>query len=182
MGRRLVLIDGWAGSGKSTLARSLAQALDRGADAGPTGVGPAIISLDDLYEGWSGPSDERFAAHLESWIALPLRHGLAVRHPVYDWAEDAFTSWSAPVDAAVVIVEGVGALHPVLARVASVRVWVEADADTRRSRVASRPGPPVHSWWERWHRVEQEYRSGHDPCARADTVVDNSCTGESIGP
>lgn len=164
-GVRLVVIDGPAGAGKSTLAAELADALEA------TGWSTAVVALDDLYEGWEGLASPGFAAHLESWIAVPLRHGLPPHHPVYDWSAGRFAGWSVLPQADVVIVEGVGAAHPVLAGIADVRVWIDAPPDVRRERLQRRAGPPPEEWLAAWQQQESAYFTAVRPRRGADWIL-----------
>ncbi len=162
---KLIVIDGPAGSGKSTFADQLNHALmQRSATV-------QIVHLDDLYEGWSGLSNPKFEAHLESWIALPVRYGLPVNHPQYDWETHRFDRWRQVPRAEFLIVEGVGALLSVLADAAHGRIWLDAATKTRANRLADRPGPAPDDWWPQWRKQEDDYFRQQEPWKSADWVV-----------
>ncbi len=156
-GTQLIAIDGASGSGKTTFAGELARELQR------RSVTVVVIALDDVYEGWDGLRSPHFESHLETWIALPLRYGLGVQHPRYDWEAERFVNWQTYPVSDFLIVEGVGALLPVLANAAQCRIWLSASMDTVTRRLAIRPGPKPEDWWPRWRRQETEYFREQEP-------------------
>lgn len=141
--RLLVTLDGPAGAGKTTLADDVWPLLAR------TGTTAEIVHLDDLYDGWAG-LDETLTAHLASWIVLPLRDGLPVRHPVYDWHAGRYTQWRDVPDSDVLLLEGVGAGQPVTAAAAALRVWVTAPPEVCRQRAIARDGGSTRDHWGTW--------------------------------
>lgn len=163
-GVRLVTIDGPAGSGKTTLAAALADAL-RARE-----VRVETVHLDDLYEGWDG-LDERLTGRLAAWLVGPLRVGEPVRHRVYDWQAGQFGGWREVPFAEVLLVDGAGAGQPVLAGVASLRIWVEAPPATCRQRGLARGGVGVVEHWDAWSRREAEHFAVSQARAGADVLV-----------
>jgi anthranilate synthase component 1/para-aminobenzoate synthetase len=164
-GGRLAVIDGRAGAGKSRLAAAVQTLL------AARGMRAQVVALDDLYPGWAGPTAPGFADDLFRWIADPLRRGRTVRHRVYDWTAGGYRGWRAVPAADVLLVEGVGAAHPVLRDLAAVSVWVEAPAQVRRVRAEARPGPAPASWWHDWAAVEDAYVAQFSPDTRCDVVI-----------
>ena len=162
---KLVLIDGRAGAGKSTLAAGLSQLL------GDAGLMVATIALDDVYDGWEGLTDPSFGAHLEAWIAEPLRAGAQPSYQVYDWARGGYNGWRLVPPADVYVIEGVGAGHPALAGISTLLIWVEAPGDVRRSRAAGRRGPPASGWWAHWRDRETAHFRRYPTRGAADWVV-----------
>ena len=159
---QFIAIDGPSGSGKTTFAGELARELQR------RSATVVSIALDDLYEGWEGLRSPQFESHLETWIVLPLRYGLGVHHPVYDWEAECFVEWQIHPVADFLIVEGVGALLPPLANAAQCRVWLSASMDTVTRRLATRPGPNPEDWWPRWQSQESVYFREQEPWKIAD--------------
>ena len=161
-GTQFIAIDGPSGSGKTTFAGELERELQRHSTT------VVVIALDDVYEGWDGLRSPHFESHLETWIALPLRYGLRVHHPVYDWEAECFVEWQIHPVADFLIVEGVGALLPPLANAAQCRVWLSASMDTVTRRLATRPGPKPEDWWPRWQTQESAYFREQEPWKIAD--------------
>jgi len=158
---RLVCIDGPAGSGKTTLAAAVADAL-----SGPVGD-VAVVHGDDLYEGWavvSGSSDrvEAFDALTDrviGWLLDPWRREAAGRHPVWDWAADAWGGWVAVDPRAVVVLEGVSMASRRLREHAALSVWVEVDPALGVERVVQRDGEGLRAEIERWQLDEARWHA-----------------------
>lgn len=163
-GVRLVTIDGPAGAGKTTLAADLAERLRA------RGASVETVHLDDLYDGWDG-LDERLTEHLSEWIVTPLANGRPARHPVYDWSAGAFGSWRDVPPADVVIIEGVGAGQPVVADVATLRIWADAPPHVRRKRDLARGAAGVAGRWDEWARREAGHFARSRARERADVIV-----------
>lgn len=155
-GRRVVvLIDGRSGSGKSTLGRALAARL-----------GAQLVRLDDLYPGWGGlRAGARIVA---DQVLRPTEPGW---HR-WDWSADVEAEWH-PIDPAQpLVVEGCGALSRASAPHATLRVWVELDAATRRQRALARDGVVYERYWGLWAAQEDAYLAEEDPRALADVEID----------
>jgi hypothetical protein len=161
----LITIDGPAGAGKSTYAAELATALT---DLGhPT----ALIAMDDLYNGWDGLLDPDLADNLRGWIVHPLQTEQAIRHPIFDWTQGRYGAWRELPSVSALIVEGVGAGHPVLGDQAEIRLYLEATESLRSERLQHRSGPPPDQWWPKWQEQEVAYFNQYDPAAHADRII-----------
>ncbi len=167
-GSRIVLIDGPSGSGKSTLARMLR---DR-AIAVPSVV---LLSLDDVYPGWDGL--DAGANEVATGVVMPLASGLAGQWRRYDWATGSKSEPTTIEPGSAVIIEGVGALHPLASSLASGRVWVDAPPATRKRRALARDGDGYRPNWDRWAAQEAAYIRHTSPQARADLVLNTSTNG-----
>ena len=168
-GLRLVGIDGRPLAGKSTLAQRMAARL-----------GAEILWFDDFVRPeaeWpsrstpSYPFDYmRHAEFLDAVTAL-ARVGRCAYRP-WDWEtlrvtdrERVFT-----LDRPV-IVEGVTALHPELAPLYDLRIWVESDAATTMAASLARG---VGAWEDEWRDMflpSAELYLATDPRSRADVIV-----------
>jgi uridine kinase len=161
----LVLVDGPSGSGKSTLADALVR------DGDPAALLPAgaqLLRLDDVYPGWDGLE----AASRQLEAVLPeMRPGGRPRWRRWDWAADAPAGWHDLDPARPLVVEGCGSLTRVTARLATRRIWVEADDAVRRARAIARDGEPFAVEWERWDAQWRAHVAREDPRRLADVVV-----------
>ncbi|PFG17164.1 uridine kinase [Propionicimonas paludicola] len=167
----LILIDGPSGSGKSTLARQLHQ---RGLDAG---LNVRLLRLDDVYPGWGGLNSG--ALEVARDVVLPLAAGRPASWRPYDWAAGRKTEPREMSPGAGLIIEGVGALHPLGSPHAALRIWVTAEPLERRQRALERDGDTYRPHWERWAEQERSYFARTRPLRRADVILDTT-TKESI--
>lgn len=158
---RLLVIDGPAGSGKTTLAAAVRQAL-----SGPDLVVP-VVHGDDLYEGWAVVAEapdrvtafEALADRVTAWLLDPWRRGEAARHPVRDWAADAWGRWDDVAPQEVVVLEGVGMASRRLRAQAALSVWVDVDAALGIERVVQRDGEAMRGEIVRWQRDEARWHT-----------------------
>ncbi len=154
---RLIAIDGPAGAGKSTLAAAIF-------DIFP---GSRVVTLDDLYDGWSGLP--RLHEQLDALLG-PLSEGRPGTYRRYDWAEGRYAETVVvdPVD--LLVLEGVGAGSLRHADLITVLVWVNAPADLAWSRVIARDGAEVEQPLHQWRLDEQEHFARENTRDRADLV------------
>jgi uridine kinase len=147
-GLRLIGIDGLSLAGKSTLAGQLAEA-----------AGGACIRLDDFVKPepewrWhdrpSFPFDYIRYDEFMAAVRRVAENGWCQYRP-YNWE----TGKTEDVDRVVkadgpVIVEGVSALHPDLAPLYGLRIWVESDA---ASTLAASVARGVGNWMREWEEM-----------------------------
>ena len=155
----IILIDGRSGAGKTTLAARLREMWP---DA-------EVVGLDDLYPGWDGLAAGAEIARER--IMLPVSRGSAARWRRWDWVTSAPGAERLTRADVPLIVEGSGSLTAASARLASVRVWLESPADSRRARALARDGETYRPHWERWAAQEDAHLAGDDPVAHATIVV-----------
>ena len=152
--RPVVLIDGRSGAGKSTLAAELAPQL-----------GAQLVSLDDLYPGWSG---------LEAGSAAVHETVLRERDPGWtrwDWASARAAEWH-PLDPdRPLVIEGCGALSRANRALATFGIWVELDAVERRRRALERE-PEFAPHWDEWAAQENAFAAREHPRDLADLVIE----------
>lgn len=145
---RLVAIDGLPVSGKSTLADRL-----------ETELGAIVVYLDDFVRPeleWRGIAQPafpfpyiRYDAFMETVATLAA--GRTARYRRYDWASGRLDEAWTDVDAAgLVVIEGVSALHPELAPLYHLRLWVESDAATTLDASLARG---VGEWEREWREL-----------------------------
>ncbi|MBQ7849668.1 MAG: AAA family ATPase [Clostridia bacterium] len=152
----LITIDGPCGSGKSTLAAALSQSL--GAD---------VVHMDDFVIPHAQKTPERLAQPggnadaarllsdvLEPWCAT----GKAVYRP-YLCHADAPGDETA-VHGRVLILEGSYCNLPAIRALASVRLFVTVDDETRMARLLGRVGEArLEAFRSRWIPLENAYFS-----------------------
>lgn len=142
-GPLVVAIDGPAGSGKSSLAEPVAAALGM----------VAVVHLDDIFPGWDGLAAA--PALLAAQVLAPISRGEPASYRRWDWQADHYAE-AVPVPASdILVVEGCGCSVGIARPYAEVRVWVEADHDTRMRRGLERDGDTFRPHWERWAAQER---------------------------
>ena len=152
---RVVLgIDGHSGAGKSTLAQNLAGH-----------YGAAVISMDHFYlpadlrtpERICSPGETIHWERMLSEVAPHLRAGKAFSYQVFDCGAMCYTH-SVQIHAApLVIVEGCYALHPNLADVYNLRVFLCCSPAVQRERILKRNITNATQFFERWIPLENAY-------------------------
>lgn len=157
--RPKVLIDGGSGAGKTQLARALVAELN-------TRLTPVtLVSLDDVYPGWSGLAA---ASLMVPGIVDDHRPG----HPTWNWELHQFSGWVDLPDDGALVVEGCGAITAASRALATAAIWCDLDAATRKVRALDRDGEGFRPWWTQWAAQEAEHWRQHRPRAVADIVVD----------
>lgn len=165
-GTVVVAVDGPSGSGKTTYAAALAAALDC-----------PLLPMDTLYPGWDG-----LAAGVERLtreVLAPIAGGEPAAYRRWDWHRDAFGESVEVAGGRWLVIDGCGASAGPARRYAAVRVWLDADAATRRRRGVARDGAAYEPHWERWASQEAALFAADRTRERADVVVH---TGPTSGP
>lgn len=144
---RLIAIDGLPVSGKSTLATRL-----------QTELGATIVSLDDfvrLEQEWRGRTAPAFPFPFIRYdeflgVVTSLSRGEGARYRPYDWDTGQLSVPREIVPDGVLVVDGVSALHPQLAPLYDLRLWVESDAATVLDASLARG---VGGWEQEWRAL-----------------------------
>lgn len=158
-GRTVVVIDGGSGSGKTVLATRLADE-----------IGAQLVGLDEFYPGWSGL---RAASELTPDVIT----GDGFR--CWNWARSEPGDWRVLDPDAALIIEGCGALTPASRALATVAVWCELDAATRKRRALARDGDMFAPHWDAWAAQEADHWARHRPWELADAVWRPVGTGDT---
>ncbi len=161
---RLVCIDGPAGAGKTTLAVELALAL---ANLVPPSATATVVHLDDLYSGWAQDISE-VGPLLSRQIVTPVLEGRSAGYRRFDWHRDTHADWVSVSPSDVLILEGVGAGHPVLAPARSMLIWVSAEPAICLERGLARDGEPLRPHWLDWQIREAAYFTEFGVAEQAD--------------
>ena len=159
----VVIIDGGSGAGKTSLATRVARAW-------PVAGRVQVIALDSLYPGWDG-LDGGAERALEG-ILRPHGRGLLGAWRRWDWERGEEAETHAVDPALGVIVEGSGILRRSTARLADVRVWVESEEHSRKSRALARDGDTYRPHWDRWAAQERRHVERDSPRELATRVVE----------
>jgi uridine kinase len=165
----LVAIDGLPLSGKTTLAQQIIKELDA-----------ECLGLDDLVRPeveWSSrdkPSYPFDFVRYDEFIdaVRSLAHNRRCCFHPYNWETGRIEELPKMVQGdGIALVEGVSVLHPDLAPLYDLRVWIESDAETTLTASFERG---VRSWsreWELMFLPSVELYLQTDPKARADVVA-----------
>ena len=161
-------LSGRGGSGKSSLCRELAAAMP----------GVAVVAGDDFLDpvdcavvtdDWRGLDRARIARELIG----PFHRGEVVRWQRLDWDSGSLAETCELPPAGVLVVEGVGVVHPALAW--DLTVWVEVDAAAaleqgiRRDRDAAIDDEVT--WREVWGPTDDAFVARFRPAETADLVL-----------
>ena len=164
-GRLVVAIDGPGCCGKSTLAGELLRFtrasvlgtddfhLPRGIDSDPQSPLP--------YRRW-----KELVAAVESLVA-----GRPASFRPIDWVSRGLLAEVEVQPAPLLVIEGIGALHPSIAGMADYRIWVDGAAPSRMRRVGERDGESEVPNWEQYVQFEQAYLETCRPWVDVDLWV-----------
>ncbi|MGP3536500.1 hypothetical protein ACTU3I_17015 [Microbacterium sp. RD1] len=158
----VVLVDGRSGAGKTTFARELAARW-------PQRGRVQLVALDDVYPGWDGLRDG--VDYACSTILAPHARGVVGVWERWDWSTSERAEAHAIDPSLPLIVEGSGLLTPVTARLADVRVWLDAPVASRRARALTRDGDAYRPHWERWAAQEDRHVADDEPLSHASLTV-----------
>jgi uridine kinase len=168
-GLRRIGIDGLPVAGKSTLADQLAEAM-----------GGACVRLDDFVKPeaeWRWHNRPSFPFHWIRYddfmgaVASLAENGRCQYRP-YDWEIGETEDAERVVESdGPVIVEGVSALHPDLAPLYDLRIWVESDPATVLAASVAREAADWMRQWEEIFLPGVGLYLETDPRTRADVLA-----------
>ena len=158
----IVLIDGRSGSGKSTFAKALQNRLFQ---LGETA--PRVVHMDSLYNGWNGL--DAGSDYLLRFVLGPVLAGKTASWQEFDWAAgERSGAWREFEGGTPLIVEGCGALSAAAADFAHLKIWLVADAVTRKQRWNSREPSEHEKYWAIWAAQEEDFYAREKSAALAD--------------
>ena len=169
---RIVAVDGRSGSGKTTLARRLLTAV-------PTAE---VVHTDDIawWHSRFGWSDL-----LIDGVLGPLHRGRSVQYQPPAWATRGRAGQiEVSANAALVIVEGVGAARREVTHLLDAVVWVQSDFDAAPQRALVREGgdAAAREQHDEWMAEEIPFLAADRPWERATVVVAGSTLDIAYDP
>jgi len=162
---RLLCVDGPSGAGKTTLARHLRQAA-----RSTVSVRVTVVHMDALYDGWGGLADAA-AVKVPEWLLAPLASDRAGHYRRYDWHRGAYAEWHEVAPGGLVLLEGCGSAARPADALATLRLWVDTEADERLRRGLARSGDEVLAYLQAWKQAEDAHFAADGTRDRADLIV-----------
>lgn len=144
---RIITIDGPAGAGKTTLAEELSKELGN----------CQAIHMDDLYQSWQQDLKIELTSRIAAWILTPLEYGLTGQYLKFNWQTKSYDQIVQVQPAEFLILEGVGAGHPEIAKKAALSVWIQGDPAALLDRLIKRDGQEFQDELVAWQRHEADY-------------------------
>ncbi|NLW19911.1 MAG: phosphoribulokinase [Clostridiales bacterium] len=169
-GQAMVAIEGGSASGKTSLAALLARVYDCN-----------VFHMDDFFlqahqrtpERYQEPGGNVDYERFEQEVQKPLREGGAFSYRPFDCQTMAFRDWVPVTPRALNIVEGAYSLHPRLAKVYDLRVFLQIDKISQAARILKRNGPALQQrFLGEWIPLEEAYFAVTGAKARAQVVVE----------
>ena len=150
-----VAIDGNSGSGKSSLAALLAEVYDCNVfHMDDFFLSPARKTPERLAEPGGNVDHERFAVE----VAAELKSGVCFSYRPYDCKSGGLKDAVTVSPKALSIVEGVYSLHPALADIYDLKLFLKTDADTQIVRIRARSGEAMlQRFIDVWIPLENAY-------------------------
>lgn len=163
--RLIVAIDGPGCCGKSTLGDRLVALTNA-----------AVLGTDDFHLPRGAPQDPNSPLPYRRWTEFRaalelLASGKPARFRPIDWKSRGLLPEMTLQPERLILVEGIGSMHPSLASLVGYRIWVDGLAQTRLQRVACRDGADVAANWDEYIPFEQLYLENSRPWRQADLWV-----------
>ena len=158
--RIVITIDGPAGAGKTTLAQQLSELLSNA----------PVVHMDWLYAGWKNALEADLWKRLERDILNPWLQGESATFATFDWQTETFAHHETIQSHRALIVEGVGASHPLIRQYATLSIWVEAPDELLLDRVLNRDGEHLRDHMLIWQQDEWDYFEQHDIRGNSDVI------------
>ncbi len=160
--RPVILLDGGSGSGKTSLAAHIVAAWHA---SRPDAL--QVVSLDDVYPGWEG-----LAAASAAVPRILAGHGAGYRR--WNWETSEQAGWVGVDPRRPILVEGCGSLTRESSRLATCRVWLEADESVRKQRALARDQGGFDPYWNLWATQERAHWDLNHPRQLADLVAESA--------
>ena len=117
--------------------------------------------MDDLYQGWDGLAQG--SNYLVEQILKPLKLVGKAEWQRWDWANDRRggpdlgNGWREFDGQNMLIIEGCGSMTEKSAELADLKIWIEADRETRKERFEARDRGVFSNFWNSWSAQEDEF-------------------------
>lgn len=144
---KIITIDGPSGSGKTTLAKFISNFLE----------GSYIIHMDELYNGWEQPLNEKLFNNIFNWIIKPISESEPITYFKFDWINYKRLEKRTIESYSNIIIEGVGSNNLKTRQFSNLKIWIEADANLTLSRVLNRDGYKIKKHMLVWREKEKLY-------------------------
>lgn len=167
----VIAIDGPCASGKTTLAQKLAEEF-----------AAQIISTDDFFLPPEMRSEERLSqaggnVHYERFaeeIVNPIRAGKDFEYRVFSCKDGGYTDKKKFVLSGLIIAEGSYSLRPDFEEIYDLKIFVEADYETRLNRIINRNGEEkLKVFKEKWIPLENAYFETFGIKDKCDIIIKN---------
>lgn len=165
----VIAIDGCCASGKTTLAAELAERFDM-----------QIIHMDDFFllpemrtaERLSKPGGNVHFERFVNEVAAGIKSGREFRYRIFSCKKGAFDGEAVINPQKPVIVEGAYALHPEIPDIYDLKIFLEADLETRLERIEKRNGKDgLEIFKSKWIPLEDRYFEAFDIRNKCDYTV-----------
>lgn len=177
----VVAISGFLGSGKTTLAHKLAQSLPE----------CGIVSADDFMlnnfhersADWACIDRQRIIDE----VLKPAEKGQEIKFHVYNWDSGSSNLTETLGMPKVLLLEGIGIIHPDLQPYFNFSIWVDEDLKTAAKRGMQRDKEVLHIdndllWTQVWMLNDQEYHDKYYPHQLVDYLYKESLETETSVP
>ena len=165
-----IAIDGNCAAGKSTLALLLRKIYDCN-----------VIPMDDFFlppalrtrERLEEPGGNIDYIRFYNEVTLGLESGEAFSYQAYDCTKEAFTRRVAVQKKSLNIVEGVYCLHPRLARIYGLKVFLYVSSEEQHARIVKRNSPALQQrFFYTWIPLEEAYFNAFSIPETCDLVLE----------
>jgi len=168
----LILIDGRAGSGKTRFAKELAERF-----FSEHKFLPKMLSMDDIYPGWEGL--QAGSVYLQERVLSPLADGRPASWQLWNWElgergqNEPGNGIRSHEPGSPLIVEGCGSISRENSQLATLRIWIESDTETRRARFSERDEGRFDGFFGIWAAQEDAFYGENRPLELCDLIVRN---------
>jgi hypothetical protein len=161
---RIVAVDGRGAGGKTTLAERIRA----------TAPGTQVVHTDDIA--WAH-SRFGWADLMINGVLGPLHDRRSVHYQPPAWTRDRRSGCiEVPIDAPLLIIEGVGASRREVTSLIDASIWVQSDLVEAQRRGILRDGGDADAVrrWHAWMAEELPFLATDRPWDRADIIVDGT--------